>query len=136
MAVDVYDDSKLLTSAAWSWPSRSLSQLHAEEQFVKYMNDSPEGGMQFSEFQPQAIQLHYRDPVHYAEMLHIQGDLERQKLNEGIRTRLRFAVQIDGSVDTKQQDKKFVFVRLNFEENPLLIQTRLVSVKQVEKRGA
>ncbi|CAB3999235.1 Hypothetical predicted protein [Paramuricea clavata] len=92
--------------------------------------------MQFSEFQPQAIQLHYRDPVHYAEMLHIQGDLERQKLNEELRTCLRFAVQVDGSVDTKQQDKKFVFVRLNSEENPLSIQTRLVSVKQVEKRGA
>ena len=59
MAVDVYNNSKLLTSAAWSWPSRSLSQLHAKEQFIKYTNDSPEGGIKFSEFQPQAIQLHY-----------------------------------------------------------------------------
>ena len=136
MAVDVYNDSKLLTSAVWSWPSRSLSQLHAEEQFIKYTNDSPEGGIKFSEFQSQAIQLHYRDPGHYAEMLHIQGDLERQKLNEELRTCLRFAVQVDGSVDTKQQDKKFVLVRFNSEENPLSIQTRFVSVKQVEKHGA
>ena len=48
MAVDVYNDSKLLTSAAWSWPSRSLSQLHAEEHFIKYTNDSPEDGIKFS----------------------------------------------------------------------------------------
>ncbi len=31
MAVDVYNDSKLLTQSAWFWPSRSLAQLHAEE---------------------------------------------------------------------------------------------------------
>ena len=69
-------------------------------------------------------------------MLHIQGDRERQKLNEELRTCLRFAVQVDGSVDTKQQDKKFVLVCFNSEENPLSIQTRFVSAKQVEKRGA
>ena len=27
MAVDVYNDSKLLTLAAWSWPSRSLANM-------------------------------------------------------------------------------------------------------------
>ena len=35
MAVDVYNDSKLLTSAAWSWPSRSLAQLHAVQDLWK-----------------------------------------------------------------------------------------------------
>ena len=30
MAVDVYNDSKLLTPSAWSWPSRSLYMLVEE----------------------------------------------------------------------------------------------------------
>ena len=36
MAVDVFNDSKLLTPFAWSWPSRSLACIHAEEQAKKY----------------------------------------------------------------------------------------------------
>ncbi len=69
-------------------------------------------------------------------MLHIEGDMEREKLKEELQDCLRFAVQVDGSVDTKQQDKKFVFVRYNDRASPLSIQTRLVSAKEVEKRGA
>ena len=69
-------------------------------------------------------------------MLHIEGDIERKKLKEELQNCLRFAVQVDGSVDTKQQDKKFVFVRYNDRNFPLSIQTRLVSAKEVEKRGA
>ena len=33
MAVEVYNDSKSLTLAAWSWPGRSLANLHAQQQF-------------------------------------------------------------------------------------------------------
>jgi hypothetical protein len=134
MAVDVYNDSKLLTPAASSWPSRSLAQLHADTQFKIYGNT--DGDAAFSQFQPTAVDLHYRDPVHYAEILHIEGDMEREKLKEELQNCLRFAVQVDGSVDTKQQDKKFVFVRYNDKSSPLSIQTRLVSAKEVEKRGA
>ena len=101
-AVDVYNDSKLLTPAASSWPSRSLAQLHADTQFKIYGNT--DGDAAFSQFQPTAVDLHYRDPVQYAEMLHIEGDMEREKLKEELQNCL-------GSVDTKQQDKKFVFVR-------------------------
>ena len=134
LAVDVYNDSKLLTPAAWSWPSRSLAQLHAEEQFKIYGNS--ESSIAFSPFQPAAIDLHYCDPVHYAEVLHTEGDMEREKLKVELQKCLRFAVQIDGSVDTKQQEKKFVFVRFNDKASPLCIQTRLVCVKEVERRGA
>jgi hypothetical protein len=102
MAVDVYNDSKLLTPAASSWPSRSLAQLHADTQFKIYGNT--DGDAAFSQFQPTAVDLHYRDPVHYTEILHIEGDMEREKLKEELQNCL-------GSVDTKQQDKKFVFVR-------------------------
>ena len=130
-AVDVYNDSKLLSPAAWPWPSRYLAQLHAVQDL---WNNDEEAA--FSQFKPVAEDLHYRDPVHYAEMLHIEADIDRKKLKEELQNCLRFAVQVDGSVDTKQQDKKFVFVRYNDRNFPLSIQTRLVSAKEVEKRGA
>ena len=69
-------------------------------------------------------------------MLLIEGDIERKKLKEELQNCLRFAVQVDGSVDTKQQNKKFVFVLYNDRNFSLSIQTRLVSANEVEKRGA
>ena len=68
-------------------------------------------------------------------MLHIEGDIEK-KVKRRIAKLPSLCVQVDGSVDTKQQDKKFVFVRYNDRNFPLSIQTRLVSAKEVEKRGA
>ena len=86
MAVDVYNDSKLLTPAAWSWPSRSLAQLHAEEQFKTY--SEPEAAS--SRFQPSPTDLHYCDPVHYAEMLHIVATIEKEKLEKRFEELLPF----------------------------------------------
>ncbi len=77
MAVDVYNDSKNLKLAAWSWPSRSLAGLHAEQQLKLYGQE--ETGS-FSPFQPTSAELHYRDPVHYAEMLNILGKSEKAPL--------------------------------------------------------
>ena len=132
MAVDVYNDSKLLTQSAWFWPSRSLAQLHAEEQFKTY----GEHDAAPSRFQPSPTDLHYRDPVHYAEMLHIVATMEKEKLKKDLQNCLRFSVQIDGSVDAKQHDKKFVFIRFNKKDDPLSILAPFVSAKQVERRGA
>ena len=102
MAVDVYNDSKLLTPA-WSWPSRSLASIHAEQQAKKYV--SVESNGDFSEFKPPAVKLHYRDPTHYAGLLAIQGNLEKEKLKAELQSCLRFSMQIDGSMNTKQHDK-------------------------------
>lgn len=134
MAVDVYNVSKSLTLAAWSWPSRTLAHIHAEQQANIYATDERNG--EFSQFKPTAVDLHYRDPVHYAELLAIQGSLEREKLKGELQTCLRFSMQIDGSVDTKQRDKKCVFVRFNKPESPLEVHTRFVSARESEKRGA
>ena len=70
------------------------------------------------------------------KMLHIEGDMERAKFKEELQNCLQFVVWVDGSLDTKQQDKKFVFVHYNDRASPLSIQTCLVSAKDVEKRGA
>ena len=127
MAVNVYNDSKLLPQLHGLghhdlWPNFT--------QFKIYGNNDEEAA--FSQFKPVAVDLHYRDPVDYAEMLHIEADIERKKLKEELQNCLRSAVQVDGSVDTKQQDKKFVFVRYHDRNFPISIQTRLVSPKEVK----
>ncbi len=45
-------------------------------------------------------------------------------------------MQIDGSVDAKQKNKKFVFILFNKKDDPLSILAPFVSAKQVERRGA
>ena len=133
MAVNVYNDSKNLTLAAWSWPSRSLADLHAKQQLKSY--GEGEAG-NFSPFQPTPAEVHYRDPMHYAEMLNILGKSEKDDLAKEIKESICFSVQMDGSVDMKQQDKKFIFLRFNSVEDPLQIETRFLSVSEAEARGA
>ena len=133
MAVDVYNDSKNLTLAAWSWPSRSLAGLHAEQQLKMY---GQEEAVKFSPYKPTSAELHYRDPMHYAEMLNILAKSEKDVLAREIKESICFSIQMDGSVDTKQQDKKFIFFRLNSMADPLQIETRFLSVSEAEERGA
>ena len=132
LAVSVHNDNKLLTAAAWSWPSRSLANLHAERQYKVYKQHDAE----FSDFCPSRVQLHYRDPMHYAEMLHIEGEMVRKKLFQELLQCLKFSVQIDGAVDSQQQDKKYVFVRYNSLDSSLEIKTRLLSLRESTQRGA
>ena len=81
MAVDVYNDSKTLTLAAWSWPSRSVADLHAEQQLMRY-GQQEAAAVPFSYCLPAAAELHYRDLMHYAEMLDILGKSEKVVLPE------------------------------------------------------
>ena len=111
----------------------TVDGLHAEQQLKMYGQEE-EGN--FSPYQPSAAELHYRDPMHYAEMLNILGKSERGDLAREIKESICFSVQMDGSVDMKQQDKKFIFLRLNSMEDPLQIETRFLSVSEAEERGA
>ena len=43
---------------------------------------------------------------------------------------------MDGSVNTKQQDKKFIFLPFNCMDDPLQMETRFLSVSEAEERGA
>ena len=90
LAVCVHNDSKLLTPAAWSWPSRSLANLHAEQQWKIY----EERDADFCKFQPSSKQLHYRDPMHYAEMLHIEGKTERKNCKMNYKSALNFLYRL------------------------------------------
>lgn len=130
IAVDVYNDSKNFILAAWSWPSRSLAGLHAEQQLKMYGKEE-EGNI--SPCQPTSAELHYRDPMHYAEMLNILGKSEKGDLAKEIKESICFSVQIHGSVDMKQQDKKFIFLRFNSVEDPLQIETMARRFKKQEQ---
>ena len=48
-------------------------------------------------------------------------------LKEELQNCICFATQMDGSVDGRQQDKKFIFVRFNTPEDPLSSKTRFAS---------
>ena len=67
----------------------------------------------FSEYEPLPIDLHYRDPMVYAEMLNIITDLEIAKPKDKLNNVIRFSCQIDGLVDSLQNNNKIVFIRLN-----------------------
>ena len=43
---------------------------------------------------------------------------------------------MDGSVDARQQGKKFIFVRFNTPDDPLSVKTRFASAVESTKRGA
>jgi hypothetical protein len=103
LCVDCYNDSKLLTPTAWNWPSRSLAHLHGERQVQLYKDEGIDTA--FSAFVPTQNELHYRDPVSYAEMLSVLGQMELKSLGETLRNSVCFSLQLDGSVDTKQHDK-------------------------------
>ena len=78
LAIAVYNDSKLFTPSAWSWPSQSLASLCAKKQITLFNENGSDTS--FSEYEPLPIDLHYRDPMVYAEMLNIIADLEIAKL--------------------------------------------------------
>ena len=134
LAIDVYNDSKLLTPSAWSWPARALATAHAD-QLISSMN---ENGLQgpFIPFEPSSTDLHYRDPNIYKEMLTTITELEKEKLKDEVNTAIKFSTQIDGSVDTMQRDNKFLFLKYNSPDDPLEIKTRFVGVTDSDLKGA
>ena len=74
--------------------------------------------------------------MHYADMLEIIGDSERKRLKEELQNCICFAAQMDGFVDARQKDKKFIFVSLNTPEDPLSIKTIFASAGESTKHGA
>ena len=69
LAVDVHNDSVTKTLPAWSWPSRSLAHMHAENICKQFS----EHGLaaDFIPFTPTDTSLLYRNPKMYHEMLSI-----------------------------------------------------------------
>lgn len=83
LAIDVYNDSRQLTFSAHSWPSRSLSKMHADSQVASYKDEGLSS--QFFQFSPSAALLQYRNPVIYREMLDIVGRSVMEKVVDQLR---------------------------------------------------
>lgn len=105
----MYNDSRVETLSARSWPSRSLSSEVSNGLICQFEKEGWES--KFVPFSPSASAFHYRDPLAYAEMTEIVASLEKKKVNQVLKQCLCFCVQIDGSADKQQVDSKFITAR-------------------------
>ena len=56
--------------------------------------------------------LHYRDPVIYAEMLKIEGELQSKVSSNLVYAAVVWVIQVDGSLSRTMRDNKFVSARI------------------------
>ena len=66
LAVDAYDDAKVETMNARSWPSRSLAGEHSNHLVRLFSKEGWDSN--FVPYNQPASLYHYRDPVTYGEM--------------------------------------------------------------------
>ena len=109
LAVDAYNDCRVETLSARSWPSRSLVIEHSNNLLHAFGNDGWDA--EFVPFNHPGSLYHYRDPVTYAEIRDIIGQQEMKKSSELLEDCLCCSVQIDGSANRQQVDSKFITAR-------------------------
>ncbi|KAL4148449.1 hypothetical protein QTP88_002689 [Uroleucon formosanum] len=132
LAIDVYNDSRQLTLSAHSWPSRSLSKMHADSQIASYKEEGLTS--QFVQFNPTAALLQYRNPVIYQEMLDTVGRSVMEKVVDQLKKIDCFSIQVDGSVDKYGVDNKFITARYLTEN--LEIKSVFLGESKSDIRGA
>ncbi|ESO09987.1 hypothetical protein HELRODRAFT_167821 [Helobdella robusta] len=117
LTVDVHNDSVTKTLSAWSWPSRSLAQMHAENQVKQYIDHGFD--CDFVAFNPPQSALHYRNPDRYREILSFVSKHELSRVIQALKIADCVALKIDKSVDKYNADGLFVTTRYmdntNFE---------------------
>ena len=70
------------------------------------------------------------------KILFLLNQLRRKNLKKELENCICFAAQMDGFVDARQEDKKFIFFRYNTPEDPLSVKTRFASAVESTERGA
>ena len=131
IAVDVYNDSMIKTLSAWSWPSRSLAQQHAQNQVAYYRDyglDCP-----FAHFEYTDGSLRYKNPTHYSEMLEIVASLEQERVTTLLKQADCFSLQVDISVDKYSVESLFITARCFDSEYGLKV--AFLGEAQSELRG-
>lgn len=104
-AFDVFNDAKIGTLSAWSWPSRHLARL-ASSAFIAGDRDTC-----VVPFSPSVADIQYLNPEMHSEIAHCIADIGREDLAKGLRNALAVSLSYDGSVDAYQEDSKYVGVR-------------------------
>ena len=89
----------------------------------------------FIPFNPNAAEFRYRNPVIYAEMKKIIGDLEMKKLSKTLNESLCYSIQIDGSADRMQIDSKFITARY-VPTDEICVKTMFLGVFSSDLGGA
>lgn len=132
LAIDVHNDSRIMTLSANSWPSRSLSKIHSDAQISTYREHGLDSD--FVSFNPSGAVLHYKDPNIYREMLDIIAEIVMESVSEELKKSICFSIQIDGSVDKYSVDNKFITARYLDETNA--IKNVFLGESHSSKRGA
>lgn len=138
LAVDVYNDCQVETPTAWSWPSRSLANLHSDslnKRFVDHGWDTPFVAFGESDVSKSSL-YHYRDPTVYREMLEVVANVERQNISNALKGCVSYGIQIDGSVDKQQLDNKFIVARYMPNTPEVELKTVFLGVVEAEQSGA
>jgi len=112
LAVDVYNDLKIGTISARSWPSRFLASVHAQQQVSRMSSSQQDDSHPFTSFVPDSAHLQYLSPDKYIEMSNILGKIELERLKSDIELSTCIGIQIDGSQDRTACDIKHLTSRL------------------------
>ena len=121
--LDVYNDAQRRTLSAWSWPSRVLTRLKADE--VKIDN--------FSSFVPSSNQIQYLNPVQHREFLACIAIVGQKQVKREITEALAVSLRVDGSVDRQQIDSKHVCAQIVTTEGHLI--SRFLGFSEPVERG-
>jgi len=80
LAIDVHNDSRIMTLSANSWPSRSLSKIHSDAQISTYREHGLDSNVvSFNLFE---TILHYKDLNIYREMLDLIAEIVMESVSE------------------------------------------------------
>lgn len=109
LAMDVYNDTLCETASGYSWPSRSLTSIRAEEIINILQQD---WGSDLPEFKPTGMDIHYRSTDVYYEMLDCIAEEFKKNMISELSSCDGFGIQIDGSSDRQQLGIKFITARI------------------------
>jgi hypothetical protein len=110
LAIDIHNDSMVKTLSAWSWPSRSLAQVHVDNLIARFSEHGL--GTEFMPFKMNDSSCAlYRNPDIYKEMLTIISSEQLKSVTESIKTSDCFAIQADKSVDKYNSESLYVTAR-------------------------
>lgn len=132
IAIDVHNDSKILTLSANLWPSRSLSKMHADAQIASY----GEYGLDstFVSFMPFTPALQYKNPIIYRKMLDTVAEITMESVTKELKHAECFSIQVDGSVDKYSIDNKFITAR--YLDKSKSLKNVFLGESHSSKRGA
>lgn len=101
--IQVFTDTKLLTTAAYNWPARYVA---CETSNAFEYNQSSRPTI------PQNIQLNYINPKQHLNMLKQIVEADRENFKTQIKECLAISLRVDGSIDRSQKDKIYVLGKI------------------------